>query len=465
MPQDRHRPRYHFLPPQNWMNDPNGLIFWGGEYHLFYQHNPNGPFWGTMHWGHAVSPDLVRWRHLPIALAPTPGGPDRDGCFSGCAVDDGGVPTLVYTGVQPEAQCVATSADGMVTWQKHPGNPVISGPPEGLDVTGFRDPFVWRERDEWRMVVGSGLRGVGGTVLLYRSPDLIGWQYLQPLCTGAAGETGETWECPNFFPLGNRHVLIVSPVPLRKSLYFVGRYDGARFTPERHGVLDAGGHYYAPLSLLDAAGRRVIFGWLWEGRSDAGSRAAGWAGVQSLPRVLTLGADGDLHTEPLPELSTLRGECRRYHNLSIPPGGVPLDVAGDRLEIRAEIAPGDARTVGLRLLAAPDREEETLLLYDRSAGILTLDRERASLSPDAHRGAHATDLPLAPDEPLSLRVFLDGSVVEVYADTRRCLTSRVYPTRADSRGVALIAPGGTATCTALEAWEMAAALPEPAGEP
>jgi len=464
MTADPHRPSYHFLPPRNWMNDPNGLIYWGGEYHLFYQHNPNGAFWGDMHWGHAVSADLVRWRHMPIALAPTPGGPDKGGCFSGCAVENDGVPTLVYTGVSPEVQCVATSDDGMITWQKHPANPVIAAP-EGLDVTGFRDPFVWRESGEWRMALGSGLRGVGGTVLLYRSPDLIRWEYRGPLCTGDARETGEMWECPNFFPLGDRHVLIVSPVPLRKALYFVGRYDGARFTPERQGVLDAGGHNYAPLSLVDAAGRRVIFGWLWEGRSDAASRAAGWAGVQSLPRVLTLGPDGDVWTEPLPELATLRGADRRYQNLTIPPEGVPLDVEGDALEIRAEIVPGDARVVGLRLLAAPDGVEETLLLYDRDAGTLTLDRERASLSPETWRDTHATDLPLAPDEPLSLRVFLDGSVVEVYANARRCLTTRVYPTRPDSRAIGLIARGGRATCTTLETWEMAPALPDAAGAP
>lgn len=459
MVQDPHRPRAHFLPPRNWMNDPNGLIYWGGEYHLFYQHNPNGPFWGTMHWGHAVSPDLIRWRHLPNALAPTPGGPDKDGCFSGCAVDNDGVPTLVYTGVSPEVQCVATSADGLITWQKHPGNPVIGGPPEGLEVTGFRDPFVWRENGEWRMVVGSGIRGEGGAVLLYRSPDLLRWEYLGPLCTGSGAETGEMWECPNFFPLGDRHVLIVSPVPLKKSLYFIGRYDGARFTPERQGVLDAGGHYYAPLSLVDALGRRVIFGWLWEGRSDAAQRAAGWAGVQSHPRVLTLGEGGDLRTEPLPELSTLRGERRHYQNLSIPPEGVSPDVSGDCLEIRAEIDPGAARAAGLRLLASPNGEEETLLLYDREAGNLTLDSSRASLSPEVHRGAHATDLPLASGEPIRLRVFLDRSVVEVYANERRCLTGRVYPTRPDSRKVGLIARGGTATCRSLEAWEMAAAMP------
>ena len=114
-------------------------------FHLFYQHNPNGPSWGTMHWGHAVSEDLVHWTHLPIALAPAPGGPDQAGCFSGCAVDDDGIPTLVYTGVHPQRQCIATSVDDLLTWEKYAGNPVIAAPPEDLDVVGFRDPCVWQE--------------------------------------------------------------------------------------------------------------------------------------------------------------------------------------------------------------------------------------------------------------------------------------------------------------------------------
>src|SRR6266487_6704302 len=138
---DPHRPQYHFLPRANWLNDPNGLIQWGGTYHLFYQYNPNGPFHATIHWGHAASADLVHWRHLPIALAPTPGAADADGCWSGCAVNDGGVPTLIYSGHRNGEQraCLATSADGLLTWQKHPGNPVIPGPPPGLDLVAFRD--------------------------------------------------------------------------------------------------------------------------------------------------------------------------------------------------------------------------------------------------------------------------------------------------------------------------------------
>ena len=223
---DHHRPTYHYLPPSNWMNDPNGLIQWRGQYHLFYQYNPNGAFHGTIHWGHAVSDDLVHWRDLPIALAPTPGGPDKDGVYSGCALDHDGVPTLMYTGVRPQVQCIARPADpndpDLVAWKKHPGNPVIPDSPEGMEVEGFRDPFVWQEDDGWYCIVGSGIVGTGGNILLYRSQDLVHWEYLHELCRGELAKTGRMWECPNFFPLGDKHVLLISPIPLRKVLYLVG---------------------------------------------------------------------------------------------------------------------------------------------------------------------------------------------------------------------------------------------------
>src|SRR5262249_42399092 len=153
-------------------------------------------------------PDLVHWKHLPIALAPTPGGPDWDGCWTGCLVDDGGVPALVYTGVSPEVQCLARSRDGGLTWEKEP-RAVIDAPPPGLQVAGFRDPCVWKEEGGFMMAVGLGIKGQGGAVLLYRSPDLGRWEYLGPLVTGRK-ELGEMWECPNFFPLGGKHVLLVS---------------------------------------------------------------------------------------------------------------------------------------------------------------------------------------------------------------------------------------------------------------
>ena len=161
MATDPQRPQYHFLPPANWMNDPNGLLQYGGLYHLFYQHNPMAPTFGAMHWGHAVSRDLVHWEHWPIALAPTPDGPDADGCWSGCAVNNNGVPTLIYTGVrgkrgESQAQGLAISRDNLLTWEQYPGNPVLSQvPAEARQNYDFRDPFVWREGGSGYFLVGE----------------------------------------------------------------------------------------------------------------------------------------------------------------------------------------------------------------------------------------------------------------------------------------------------------------------
>jgi beta-fructofuranosidase len=449
------------------MNDPNGLIQWKGRYHMFYQHNPDDASWGTMHWGHAVGDDLVHWADLPIALAPTPDGPDRDGCWSGCAVDDDGAPTLIYTGVFPQRPCVATSQDDLLTWQKYPGNPVIDGPPEELDVIGFRDHSVWREGHTWYQAIGSGIKGVGGTVLLYRSPDLIHWEYLNPILVGDKDQadpiqTGTMWECPDFFPLGDRHVLLISAHVGEEgrglhTVYFVGTYAGHEFTPQVLRKLDFGDtSFYAPQTLLDDKGRRIMFGWIQEGRDVEACRAAGWAGVMSLPRVLSMRPDGLLGIEPAPELEALRGGHRRLTGVVLAPESASVleGVRGDCLELVAEFEAGDARAFGLKLRCSPDGTEQTRIVYDRAAGRLAVDREHSSLSASVHRDARGGPLDLAPGERLRLHVFLDRSVVEVYANGRACLTSRIYPSREDSLGVALFAQGGSARLETLDIWDM-----------
>ena len=464
---DPQRPRYHFLPPANWLNDPNGLIQWNGQYHMFYQYNPNGPFHGTIHWGHAISDDLVHWEHLPIALAPEPGTADEDGCYSGVAVDDGGVPTLIYSGNHDRTQrmCLATSSDGLRTWQKHPDNPLIPEPPPGLDLTEYRDHSVWREDGAWYQLMGAGIEGQGGTALLYRSNDLRSWEYLHPLLIGDQQRstpiwTGSMWECPDFFALDGRHVLIVSvwdDQQLHYSVAMVGNYGDKRFVPDVEHKLDYGDrHFYAPQSFTDAHGRRIIFGWIYEGRSIEAQLASGWSGVMSLPRVLSLGPDGQVCMQPAPELAALRGEHMRSAAIDVSASQVVVlpEISGDTLELDVELAPTPAGRCGIVVRRSPDGAEQTLITYDAALHQLIVDRTHASLDVATDRNLHVAPLTLRADELLRLHIFLDRSVLEVFANERISITSRIYPTRADSVGVALLAERGEAWLNALDAWQI-----------
>lgn len=461
---DPHRPSYHFLPPANWMNDPNGLMQWKGQYHLFYQHDPEVPVHYEMHWGHAVSDDLIHWRDLPVALTPTLGGPDETGCFSGCAVNNNGVPTFVYTGVRGEqheiqTQCLATSRDDLLTWKKYAGNPVLSQvPAEARQTRDFRDPFVWREGDTWYMLLASRVADVGGIIFLYRSPDLIHWEYMHPLLSGIEEKHGRTWECPNFFPLGNKWVLILSAhIGMKTGLvyYFVGDYRNHHFTPELDGTLDYAS-LYAPLTIQDDQGRRLMWGWLREGRPIGLQVKAGWSGVQSIPRVLSLLPDGRLGMEPVAELSKLRSAHRNYHdiNLSTLPGDMPLELSGRALEISAAFDPGTKGICGISVLAAPDGGEQTRIVYDVQAQQLRVERERSSLNPNVEHAANVATHALAPGEPLELRILLDGSVIEVIANQCTSITGRAYPTRADSTQCKLVAQNSDGILRSLDMWAM-----------
>jgi len=447
MAADPHRPQYHLLPAANWMNDPNGPIYWNGKYHMFYQYNPNGAFWGDMHWGHAVSADMVHWKHLPMALAPSPGGPDKDGVFSGCAVvDDGGV-TAIYTGVNPEVQCIATASGDLTSWRKFAGNPVIKAPPAGLETTGFRDPSVWKEGDTWMLALGSGFRGKGGAVLLYESKDLRQWKYLHPLVTGRMKpggpskdpvDSGEMWECPDFFPLGEKHLLIYSTERFVK--YLLGDYEDRQLRPYTAGGIDFGS-YYAARTMNNTGERRILWGWITEGRTAEAQRAAGWSGVMSLPRELKL-YGSQVQMRPAAEVESLRGKH------------LGAGASGDCLEIRAEIDTGGEAQAGLKLRTAPDATEQTLVYYDRVQRLLCVDRSRSSTDASADRKMQSGPFLLQRGEPLSLHIFLDGSVVEIFANDKFCLTARIYPAGKRSTGIGLYSTGGAAKMLSFDAWEM-----------
>lgn len=271
-PLDLHRPVAHLRPPRNWINDPNGLVFHDGHYHVFYQYNPYGTRHANMHWGHFRSRDLISWEPLPIALTPAPGGVDADGCFSGNAVSDGDRLVAFYSAYRrdrwDQLVTTATSHDGGLTFTPR-RELLIPEPPDGT--TMYRDPYVWQDGDRWRMLVGATLTDGRAAVLLYDSPDLETWTYRGPFCAGAPEPvgmgtgllTGEGWECPQYLPAADasgRGVLIISAWDdhdgPRAVVALSGEDCGDTFEAGPPLLLDHGPDCYAP-ALLRAPGGMV----------------------------------------------------------------------------------------------------------------------------------------------------------------------------------------------------------------
>jgi len=427
---------------------------------MFHQYNPQGATWGNMNWAHATSPDLIHWRHEPIALSPTPGGPDQDGVFSGSAVLDDGRPAVIYTGVAPpasdadatlrdgihtwrETQCLAVAKDDdLLRWKKLP-EPVIADPPEKLAVTGFRDPCLWREGDHWMLILGSGTPEKGGMILLYSSPDLHHWTYLHPLIVGSPSgkqspnpvDTGDMWECPDFFPLQDRHVLLIST--MGKVRWKVGAYKNQRFTPEKEGVVDWGS-YYAAKTMLDRDGNRILWGWIPETRSDADLLAAGWAGTMSLPRSLSLNAPHELQTEVAPVAQILRTTPETH--LTGPVRRQDLD----RIRIQDLSA-----EITLRL--QPKSENITLRLHSDNGEFAAIAIANSTSGRLLRVNNFTAPLPGPIGSSVELYFFLDGSVLEIFVQKTVALTARVYQVPSGPLRLNL---DGNAELLSLDAWQM-----------
>jgi len=458
---DPHRPQYHVTSPANWLNDPNGLIHWNGEFHVFYQYNPGGPYHDTIHWGHAVSEDLVHWEDRPVALTPSFDGPDRDGCWSGCAFDDDGTVRIMYTGGRGDLQlpCLATAADeGLDSWEKDPKNPVIDTLPVDPPLRStedwkveFRDHNVWQEGDTWYQLIGSGVEDGGGTALLYSSTDdeLRQWHYEGPILTGEPETDGSMWECTELLDLGEKQLLHVSNYD--EVRYYLGEYEDGEFETERTGQLDDG-DFYAPQSLRTDDGRVLTWGWIWEARDESAQWDAGWSGALSLPREIELADDGTVRQRPATELESLRERHVHEGSRSLRSERELLDTSGMAFELSAEIKLDDAEAFEIVVGESPDGEERTPIRYTRDSQ-LVVDRSHSSL--DDHTSKTPDRMPISPiDEPLSLRLFVDGSVVELFANERHCLTTRIYPTRADSDTLSIHAKGGAVELPEFDVWEL-----------
>ena len=480
---DAQAPHYHFIAPEGnaLPFDPNGAIFWKGRYHLFYIfQDPTLPNGGHC-WGHASSPDLLRWTFHPTALAPGQDGRETMIFSGGAFVNKDGVPTIIYHGVNA-GTCIATAEDDqLIRWKKSPHNPVIPETKPGSQGWGIYnvfDPHAWLEGDTYYVILGGKVKphDIRDTAYLFQSPDLIHWEYLRPFYSPHPDWTGpeEDCACPDFFKLGDRYMLSCISHP-RGARYYLGRYQDGTFIPEEHHRMNwPGGSCFAPESLLDDRQRRVFWAWVldqrkgeWIVRNDLG--------VMTMPRILSLDDHGQLLINPPEEFKSLRRNLRQQTGLKLVAGQELLltGVTGDVMELSLDAVIPAAGVFGIKVRLTPDGAEQTSIVVDRSANTVEVDTTRASLSPEiaqrfplmrfdglpieqAAGRIQTAPFTLGADEPLRLRIFLDKSILEVYANGRQCVTQRIYPTRTDSLGVALFSRQGTTTVRSLDAWDLAA---------
>lgn len=454
---DRYRPAYHFVSPESQLNDPNGLCFWQGRWHLFYQGYPPDEFPNPVdlakrrqHWGHAVSEDLVHWRDLPYAIYP---GIEKM-CFSGGTVVESDQVVAYYPGIAA-GQMVAIAKDPLLlNWEKLEECPVRS--PSG-------DSCIWKEDETY-----FGLVGANGLV---SSTDLVNWTSHGPFLENNSFPLGDASACPGFVPIGNKH-LLVSFSHTMGGQYLLGDYDpsGHKFRPYakgrfNHGTVSPGG-VHAPSVAADGKGGVINILNINDGESSKE-----WDQIMSVAQRLTLGPDSLLRIAPVDAVASLRRRHQHIGETVLPANqDVVLDsITGNTMELRAEIDPKMSRWVQLNVLRSPNAEEQTSITfynYDRklsvwyhTKGVICLDGTRSSTNPDIWIRPPEQAIFERKNELLKLRVFIDRSVVEVFVNEKLYLAMRVYPEREDSVGVSLRAQGQDATLKKLDAWQMRSIWP------
>ncbi|MDP7639599.1 MAG: glycoside hydrolase family 32 protein [Candidatus Hydrogenedentes bacterium] len=446
---DKYRPTYHFTSPESGHNDPNGLSFWQGRWHLFYQgYPPEDP---RQHWGHAVSDDLIHWRDLPYAIYPNP----EYACFSGSTLVEEERVIACYHGWKGFGNIVAVSDDPLLlNWEKLTGKPVLpSKNPDGSRPPyGVFDPCIWKKDGMYYQV---------STGSVFRSDDLEKWEYLHRFIENDRYSlVGDDYACPYFWPIGDRHILIYFS-HMSGGKYLLGDYDKERDKL----VVTAGGDFnfgaaspagvHAPSATPDGEGGIIMNFNMNPGYKQGGQ-------LMSLPRRLTLDANGELRQEPAGDIESLRYGRQSAGATKLPANQevVIENIHGNAMEIIAEIDSKSAPMVEMNVLRSPDKEEFTRIAFFRERGyrgksLVTIESSYSSLLPEVlSRAPETAPIAMEEEKPLKLRVFLDKSSIEVFVNGKQCVAMRVYPSREDSVGVSLRSQGQDSVLTRLDAWQM-----------
>lgn len=460
---EEERPLFHLSSRIGWMNDPNGFSVYKGEYHLFYQYHPYSLQWGPMHWGHAVSTDLLRWKYLPAALAPDQGY-DENGCFSGSAIElPDGRQLLMYTGVKEfmrgdgirqviQNQCLAVG-DGL-DYEKMPVNPVLDAKdlPEGFSEADFRDPKIFHSSDGgYDCVVGNRTDDASGAVLLFHSDDGFGWHFVTIL-DRCHNEFGKMWECPDFFELDGRHIILTSPQEMcalglefhngNGTMFLAGSYDRGRHVFERHHVqaVDYGLDFYAPQTLSAPDGRRIMIAWMQNWDTCGGQPGdAKWVGQMTIPRELAF-RNGRVVQTPIRELEAYHGHRVVYSNVPVQEEVTLKGVYGRMIDMTVTVKPMSAGGYRqFRMKVASGSQHYTFLSYFPESSILCINRSHSGLNRDFvhERECFVRDR----GGEIKLRIILDRFSVEIFVNDGEQAMSATLFTPQTADGISFEAQG------------------------
>ena len=504
---DRYRPAYHFTFPEGdgRPGDPNGAFYHNGRYHLMYLYNREGMGFS---WGHVSSSDLLHWRHHPDAIMP---GDGDEGCFSGGAfVDDDGSAVLSYWMLwgSKGVGLAKSNDENFNSWKKFSSNPVVKSTEWGittmLDANGKKfhvgsaDPSnIWKKDGKYFMLTGNllvlrkfGSRGdglpandknapplpqdslnyQGDHLYLFSSEDMKVWKYEHEFYTADRKWTSKTEDnmCPSFLPLpssaeggksSGKHLLLFISHNMGAQ-YYVGDYTDDRFYPSSHGRMSwKDNAYFAPEALVDGKGRQIMWSWIFDDRPDSVINYYGWTGMYGLPRSLWVGDDGTLKMRPVKELEALRMGKSVASNIQIASGSeVKIGKAASELmELEVTFQPNISNQYGVKVCVSDDGREETLIYYDAVEKKLKFDTRKSGLA-FGRKIIEEAPFDLKNDEPLVLKIFIDKSVVEVFANDRQAIARMVYPTLG-GRGVSVFSKDGQANVMNITSWELCAANP------
>ncbi len=455
------RPAFHLTPRVGWMNDPNGFCYYKGKYHLFYQYHPYSTKWGSMHWGHVVSGDLLHWEYLPAVLAPDMPY-DKDGCFSGSAVElPDGRHLLLYTGVKNErtngsytttqTQCVAIG-DGL-NYEKYPNNPVITAEniPEGFSSADFRDPKIYRESDgSYACVVGNRTDDGSGSILLYRSNDGFNWRF-SSILDRCYNEYGLMWECPDLFALDGKDILLTSPQDMSRlgfefhngnnAMCLIGcfNHNNDTFIREKVQSVDYGLDFYAPQTLQSPDGRRIMIGWMQNWDTCVAAPDAHWFGQMSVPRELSI-KNGRLYQNPVKEIETLHGRKIAYNDIPLHDETSLQGIFGRKADITISVTPLDSECFRIfKMKVAKGSQHYTSITYDTVESTVRLDRSNSGSNRDF---VHERKCQVKNNGgKIKLRVILDKYSVEVFINDGEQAMSAVIFTPQTADGISFECSG------------------------